>query len=145
MLQYPELKDSCQDLSTEYFENSENREIFIAWQQAGDLPSLKAELDITMGEHLDSLITRNLPPASQTERQHSFTDCILRLREKFLRNLEIKKGAVLASEAESGGTVAELAKLQEQGIEVSIQLGEVFAQKGQRRAGAKEVRNEHKG
>ena len=145
MLQYPELKDSCQDLSTEYFENSENREIFIAWQQAGDLPSLKAELDTTIWEHLDSLITRNLPPASQTERQYSFTDCILRLREKFLRNLEIKKGAVLAMEAESGGTAAELAKLQEQGIEVSIQLGEVFAQKGQRRAGAKEVRNEHKG
>ena len=32
-------------------------------------------------------------------------------------------------EAEVGGTAAELAKLEEQGIEVSIQLGEVFTQK----------------
>ena len=144
MLQHPELKDSCQGLLAEYFENSENHEIFIAWQQASDLPSLKAELDTTIWEHLDSLITRNLPPASQTERQYSFTDCILRLREKFLRSLETKQEAVLALEAELGGTAAELAKLQEQGIEVSIQLGEVFAQKGRRRSEAKEVRNELK-
>jgi hypothetical protein len=144
MLQHPELKDSCQGLLAEYFENTENREIFTAWQQAGDLPSLKAELDTTIWEHLDSLTTRNLPPASQTERKYSFTDCILRLREKFLRNLEEKQAEVLALEAESGGNAAELAKLQEQGIEVSIQLGEVFAQKGQRRSGAKEVRNELK-
>ncbi|MBA7653307.1 hypothetical protein ES703_61155 [subsurface metagenome] len=144
MLQHPELKDSCQGLLAEYFKNTENREIFIAWQQASDLPSLKAELDNAMWEHLDSLINRNLPPASQAERQHSFTDCILRLREKFLRDLEAKQAEALASEAESGGTAAELAKLEEQGIEVSIQLGEVFAQKGQRRSGAKEVRNELK-
>jgi len=144
MLQHPELKDSCQGLLAKYFENTENREIFIAWQQASDPPSLKAELDTIIWEHLDLLINRNLPPASQTERQQSFTDCILRLREKFLRDLEAKQAEALASEAESGGTAAELAKLQEQGIEVSIQLGEVFAQKGQQRSGAKEVRNELK-
>jgi len=44
--------------------------------------------------------------------------------------------------AESGGSTAELAKLQEQGIEISIQLGKVFAQKSQIRAGAREVRDE---
>jgi len=142
LLQHPELKDSCQGLSTEYFENSPNREIFITWQQASDLALLKTELDTAIWEHLDSLITKSLPPTGQTERKYIFTDCILRLREKFLRSLETKKEAVLALEAESGGTAAELAKLQEQGIEVSLQLGEVFTQKSQRRSGAKEVRNE---
>lgn len=142
LLQHPELKDSCQGLSTEYFENSPNREIFTTWQQASDLALLKTELDTAIWEHLDSLITKSLPPTGQTERKYIFTDCILRLREKFLRSLETKKEAVLALEAESGGTAAELAKLQEQGIEVSLQLGEVFTQKSQRRSGAKEVRNE---
>jgi len=56
--------------------------------------------------------------------------------------LETKRGAVLALEAEAGGTAAELAKLEEQGIEVSIQLGEVFTQKKRTRSVAKEVRNE---
>ena len=144
MLQHPELKDNCQGLLAEYFENTENREIFIAWKKVHDLPSLKAELDTTIWEHLDSLITKHLPPSSQTEHKYYFNDCILHLRENFLRSLEIKKEAVLASEAESGGTAAEMAKLQEQGIDVSIQLGEVFAQKGHRRSGAKEVRNELK-
>ena len=138
LLQHPELKNRSQCLSPEYFESSENREIFTAWQQANDLSSLKDGLDSAIWEHLDSLITKSLP-ANQIEEKYA--DCVLRLREKFLRSLETKRAEVLALEAESGGTAAELAKLEEQGIEVSVQLEEVFTQKSQRRSGAKEVRN----
>ncbi len=126
LLQHPELKGRNEGLSPEYFENSENREIFTAWQQANDLSSLKDGLDSAIWEHLDSLKTRSLP-ANQIEQK--YTNCVLRLREKFLRSLEVKRAGVLALEAESGGTAAELAKLEEQGIEVSVQLGEVFTQK----------------
>ena len=126
LLQHPELKGRNEGLSPEYFENSENREIFTAWQQANDLSSLKDGLDSAIWEHLDSLITRSLP-ANQIEQKYA--NCVLRLREKFLRSLEVKRAGVLALEAESGGTAAELAKLEEQGIEVSVQLGEVFTQK----------------
>ena len=73
-----------------------------------------------------SLMKRSLP-ADQIEAK--FTSCVLRLKERFLRNLELKKGVLLAGEAESGGTPAELAKLEEQGIEISAQLKEVFSQK----------------
>ena len=62
--------------------------------------------------------------ASQLEQKYA--DCVLRLREEFLRNLEMKKERVLALEAESGGTAAELAQLQEQGIEVSHELRRIF-------------------
>ena len=126
LLKHPELKDSCQGLLPEYFENSENREIFIAWQQDGDLPSLKERLDTAIWEHLDSLITKSIP-TNQTEQKCA--NCILRLREKFLRDREAKRAEALALEAEAGGTAAELAKLEEQGAEISAQLGEVFAQK----------------
>ena len=127
LLQHPELKGRNEGLSPEYFENSENREIFTAWQQANDLSSLKDGLDSAIWEHLDSLITRSLP-ANQIEQKYA--NCVLRLREKFLRSLEVKRAEILALEAESGGSAAELAKLEEQGIEVSVQLGEVFTQKG---------------
>ena len=133
LLQCPELKARCQDLLPEYFENSENREIFITWQQAGDLPSLKEGLDAAVHEHLDYLITKSLPPTSQTEREDVFDDCILGLREKFWRSSEIKKEAVLASAAEAGGPDAGLAELKKQGIEGPAQLGEVFTQRNQRR------------
>ncbi len=127
LLQHPELKAQSQGLSPEYFANSENREIFTVWQQAKDLSSLKDGLDSAIWEHLDSLITRSLP-ANQIEQKYA--NCALRLREKFLRSLEAKRAEVLALEAETGGSAAELAKLEEQGIEVSVQLGEVFTQKG---------------
>jgi DNA primase len=129
LLQHPELKALSQHPSPEYFQNSENREIFVAWQQASDLPSLKAELDPAIGEHLDYLLTKSLPPNQIEEK---YADAVLRLREGFLRSLTTKREAALALEAELGGTAAELAKLEEQGIEVSRQLGEVFTQKGRR-------------
>jgi len=129
LLQHPELKDYHQHPSPEYFQNSENREIFVAWQQASDLSSLKAKLDTAIGEHLDYLLTKSLPPNQIEEK---YADAVLRLREGFLRSLATKREAALALEAELGGTAAELAKLEEQGIEVSLQLGEVFTQKSRR-------------
>ncbi|MFC2011180.1 DNA primase [Chloroflexota bacterium] len=126
LLQHPELKNKSEGLLPEYFENSENREVFIVWQQTDSLSSLKAQLDTVIWEHLDALINRNIP-ANQIEQK--YTDCVIRLREKFLRGLETKRGAALTLEAEAGGTVAELAKLKEQGIEVSTKLREVFTQK----------------
>jgi hypothetical protein len=133
LLHYPELKTYCEGLLPEYFESSENREIFLAWQQVDDIESLKQHLDTTILEHLDSLLTKRLPPTNETERENVISGYILRLREKFLRNLEAKRGEMLAFAAESGGTSAELAKLQEQGAAVSAQLGEVFTQRSRRR------------
>ena len=135
LLQHPELKGLSQQPLPEYFQSSENREIFTAWQQVSDLSSLKNKLDTTILEHLDFLVNKSLP-ANQIEPK--YTSCVLRLREEFLRSLATKRGAALALEAELGGTAAELAKLEEQGIEVSIQLGEVFTQKrGQSQGGKK--------
>jgi DNA primase len=130
LLQHPELKRREEGLLPEYFENSENREIFIAWQQSDKIESVKEKLAPAIHEHLDSLITRNL---LSTEIEEKYTASVLALREKFLRSLKNKQETVLALEAQSGGTVAELAKLKELGIEVNSQLGEVLAQKSRRR------------
>ncbi|MBI2328773.1 MAG: DNA primase [Chloroflexi bacterium] len=129
LLQHLQLKNKNEGLLTEYFENSENREVFTAWQQTDDLSSLKARLDTTIWEHLDALINKKIP---SNRIEQKYANCVLRLREKFLRALETKKGAALTLEAETGGTVAEMAKLKEQGIEVSTQLREVFTQKASR-------------
>jgi len=74
--------------------------------------------------------------------EQRYAEYVLRLQEKFLRSLETKRQEALALAAESGGPTAELAKLQEQGIEISVQLRKVFAQKSQIRSGTGEVRNE---
>ncbi len=136
LLQHPELKNDYRGLSPEYFENTETHEIFIAWQQAKDLSSLKEGLDPTIHEHLDSLVVKAIP-TTQVERKYA--DCVLRLREKYLRSLEAKREEILALEAQTGSDSTELAKLKEQGVEVSVQLGEVFAQERRMRSGQKEV------
>jgi len=127
LLQHPELKARVQALSPEYFQNSENREIFLVWQHAEDAPSLRSELEPAVGEHLEYLISRDLP-ASQIGQK--FADCALRLRETYLKGLEAKREEVLAAEREVGGTDAELAKQKEQGLEIKEQLLEVFRQRG---------------
>ena len=133
LLQYPELKNCCQGLPPKYFENSENREILLAWQKVNDLTLIKENLDVVVHEHLDSLVARDLPPSSQAKRENVISDCILRLKEKYLRSSEAMKGESLAVAAEAGGTDAELAKQQEQGVEASKELGEIFILKSQKR------------
>jgi len=116
----------------EYFENSENREIFVIWQQTDDLSSIKENLDPALWEHLDSLVNKNILATQIEERYNKY---VLRLREEYLRGLERKREAVFTLEAEAGGAGADLAKLKEEGIEPSIRLGEVFTQKARRGQG----------
>ena len=130
VLQHPEFKTCSEELLPDYFENSENREIFNAFQQADSVTSIKDRLDDTIWEHLERLVEKSLP-SDQIEQKLS--RCMLRLRERFLRGLETKREAVLASEAEAKGSDAELTKLKEQGIEVSAQLREVFIQRARGR------------
>lgn len=139
VLQNPGLKSLCECVLPEYFENSENREIFTAWQRAGDLAELKGRLDTLIAEYLDSLLSRKLPDTNNVDGKCS--DCILGLREVYLRNLESKKVEILTAERERGGTPAELAKQQEQGIEVKEELQKVFTARGKGSASSKEVRN----
>lgn len=129
LIQHPELKVVSGEVLPEYFENSENREIFTVWQQADDQSSLKDSLDTALWEHLDTVLSKNIP-ANQIEQRYA--DCVLNMRKKYLQNLELRKAEVLAIEEELGGTAAGLAKLQEQGTEIAVQLGEVFAQKARR-------------
>jgi DNA primase len=116
LLQYPELKNRQEDLSPEYFESSENREIFTAWQEVNDLTALKEKLDEAIHEHLDAIISKSLLAKNVEQR---YTDCVMELRKKYFRSLAAKK-------AESGEIVAT-----EEDLEISAQLRELFAHKNQ--------------
>jgi len=136
LFQYPELKAESTALSPDHFENTENRELFVKWQQSDDPASLENSLDITLQEHLQSLLSRDFPPTlkeNEAIRRETIDDCVMRLQERRLRNLEVEKQELLAIEAETGGTAAQLAKLEEQGLEISKQLREVFTKQKHRR------------
>ena len=137
LLQYPELRNSARELLPEYFENSENREIFIAWQQSDKIELVRERFEPEIHEHFDSLLTRQL---LSDKIEQKYAECALRLREKFFRSLTMKIQSVLALEAETGGGAAELAKLKEQGIEANTRLAEVLAQKNRMRLEQRGVR-----
>lgn len=112
LFKHPELKENEELPLPEYFESTENREIFTVIRQAGDILSLKEELDGFLREHLDSIITRMNMIIIDYRIEEKYIDCVLHLREKYLRNLA------------------------KQGVEVSAQLRDVFARRG-RGAGLK--------
>ncbi|MDD5037856.1 MAG: DNA primase [Dehalococcoidales bacterium] len=126
LLQHPQLRNGSETLLPEYFENSENREIFVAWQQTSELQSLRGKIDKVIWEHLDALINKDIPTGQIEQR---YADSVMRLQTRYLQNMEARKAQKLALEAERGGTVAELTKLKAEGIEGIIQLGEVFTRK----------------
>ncbi len=137
LLQHPRLKAQCQGLLPEYFADTQNREIFVAYMKAKDVKSIKKELDSALHEYIDSLMKKDLP---DTQIEKRCADYILRLHKKFLQSKQAKHTEALASAAESGGPAAEQAMLEELGTEISDQLKEVFAQERQIRSGAKGVK-----
>ncbi|HEY82845.1 MAG TPA: DNA primase [Dehalococcoidia bacterium] len=130
LLRYPELKSVEVNLRPEYFSSSENREIFTAWMQTDDLSALKEKLDISIQEHLDSLLNWNLPP---NHIEPKFIDCALNLEKEYWKNWEARKAEALALEAEAKGAGADLAKLEEEGIAPALRLKEIYTQGRQRR------------
>lgn len=118
LLQYPELKERHEVLSPEYFESSENREIFNAWLQVDDINTLKEYLDTVIHEHLDGIINKTVP-ATRNNVEQRFNDCVLELRKKYLRNLAARR-------AESGEAEINPSRLAED-VEISSQLRELEA------------------
>jgi len=126
LLQHPELKEVNKYPASEYFTNSENREILLALQRFNDLSTLKENTDTAIHEHLDSLIKWELPPNNIEQK---YDDCILRLEREFWKNMEKGKEEMLASEREEKGPGADLIKLEEEGIEPSLRMKETYIKK----------------
>jgi DNA primase len=140
LFQYPELKSGSTELSPDYFENTENRELFAKWLQSSDLASFRDSLDSALQEHLDNLMARafrSIITENESVRHETISDCVIRLQERRLRTLRSQNEELLAIEAEIGGTAAQLAKLEEQGVEIAKQLQEVFMKQSHRRRPAK--------
>ena len=130
LLQYPELRSQQPDLSPEYFESSENREIFNAWQEVSDILSLRERIDPAIHEHLDAIIKSVVyKTLSSTDIERRYTACILELEKQYYRNFEARRGEIFAQEVESGGKGADIARLQKEGIEPSTKLKELDAHK----------------
>jgi len=123
LLQHPELKNREEDLSI-YIVNSENREIFRAWQNAADILSLKECIDPAIHDHIDVILNKTMPVA-RNNIEGRFNDCVMELRKTYLRNLAARR-------AESSEPGVDTARLEED-VEISNQLRELDARKSKKR------------
>lgn len=126
LFRHPALRDKTEVVLAEYFEESDNRELFFAWRSAADPETCRQALDAALQERFDFLLAMPLPPASEKEHERRLFHCVLRLRERFLRGLELRKKETVLAEEELGGIAVGAAKDQEQGLEVEKQLYQVF-------------------
>ena len=129
ILRYPDLKPWISKLLPEQFEHIENRELLIKLKENSDCVTITERLDSSLLDYLENIKNKKLPPAideNENIRQRTMGDCILRLQEKWLRNIESRKAEILATEAETGGIEAELNKLEEHGIEEHKHLKNIF-------------------
>lgn len=85
LLQNPELKEESVGILPHYFQQSQNRELFLSWQKAGDISSLKEGLEPCLKEYMESLMNRSLPPLSPEDKKRALSHCLLRLKQEFLR------------------------------------------------------------
>ncbi len=132
LLKYPELKNQPTDLSVEYFRDSENREIYRVWQEATDMAELRDKLEPAVHEHLDVIFNKSLP-GTGNNIENKYADCVLELEKRYYRNFEAKRAEILALDVEAGGTGADIARLQEEGMEPSARLRELDSRKSKKR------------
>jgi DNA primase len=127
LLKHPEFSLRSRDIPLDYFENSENRQIFIAWQETTDIDSLRNRLDSTLVDYLDTLVMKNVLATKTEERYNNY---VLRLKEDYLRSM--------ARKGETFKTAGELPD--ERDLELTDNLREIF----HRRAGREGSKGEKK-
>ena len=93
-----------------------------------DWEALKERLDPFTRERVDEIEARQF---SANRIHEKYADCVLMLRKDYLQSREAIRKEIFALEAEAGGSGADLARLQQEGIEPSQKLKEVFSQRAQ--------------
>ncbi|MDM8000909.1 MAG: DNA primase [Dehalococcoidia bacterium] len=129
---YPDLRSRVSDLRVDYFLNTEDREILLAWQGTSDPEVLRAGLDSSLREHLDELMSKTVPPLHGDAQERALRQCINRLRERWLRELKAKE-QILIAELEAADNATDLYEIQKAAVRLNAELGEVFLYGKERR------------
>ncbi len=135
LLHFPDLQEADTNLSADYFEHSENKDILLKWLSNHDTQWIRDNIDPAMHEYFEYLCSfhNQFPPSlaqNKQERQIALNDSINRLQEMHIRNLELKKKSMLDEDKDSADTEQQLRILIEQGINESQQLKDIFYKRG---------------
>jgi len=123
LIQHPQLKKNTGELRTEYFSGTENALIFSLLSTGKDIQAVKSELDAATLEHMERLASRPIIPG---DLERKLEECVLLMKENYLRTLMQNQEAILSSGELSA---AEKGTLLEESMKIGEQLKSVFWQK----------------
>ncbi|MCX6005537.1 MAG: DNA primase [Chloroflexi bacterium] len=77
LLKYPDLRSVGMNLSANYFEQSENKDILFKWQQNPDMNFIQENLDPALHGYFDHLLQfdKQFPPSLREDKYISVSDC----------------------------------------------------------------------
>jgi DNA primase len=93
ILQHPELKEYSSELSPDFFDNSENREIYNAIINNEDFSQIKPSLDRALWEYYERLVGRKI---LSDRLDLKLKEMVLRMREEHLKRLAQNRADTLA-------------------------------------------------
>jgi len=88
LLQMPQLKELVEAVKPEQFLRTENQKVFTCWQRCSTIDELRGALDASLHDHLDGLIEIDLTPINRTSGRAALDQSLVRLEERYLRDLQ---------------------------------------------------------
>ena len=124
LLRHPELRERGVDISPDYFEQSENRDVFTRWLACDTIEEIGGSVPVDLTDHLQALLNSDEPPLNIKERERSLQAVVNRLKERYFKIQEL---ALLEGlEDADWKDIAGLGQSQDRAREINQQLKELY-------------------
>ena len=125
LLRHPELRESGVDISPDYFEQSENRDIFTKWLACDTIEEMSGSVPVDLVDHLQALLNSEEPPLNIKDRERSLQAVVVRLKERYFKVQEL---ALLEGlEDADWKDIAGLEQSRDRAQEINQQLKELYS------------------
>ena len=125
ILRYPDLREKGTAIPPDYFELSENRDIFTKWAICYTIEEVTGSLPIDLTEHFESLLNMEIPPLDIKERERALQEIANRLKERFFK---IQEQTLMEQlEGADWRDISSLEPSLNQAQEINQQLRELFS------------------
>lgn len=132
LIRYPELAREGNSLSEEDFRRTENKAVFLAWQESPESGTLQEQIDESLSDHYRELVTRDEPQLDYATVPEAFAQSVQKLHERNLKE-NLTRIAGVCQEAELHGDTEQLAELTQLQLNLSLRLNELFKKRAERR------------
>lgn len=133
LFHYPRVREKIEALREEFFQFSENRELYLRWKNNADIDIMKSSINPALISHLEAILAMAVPPVPADKITRHFLDCVYRLKQEYIKSLKVKE-QVYWSSSDMSYKDKEIVnkKLVESDeqlkvIETTRELGEVFS------------------